>query len=109
KMQALHYKLNAYKSIKGTLLFKDNGLHVSSNIQNPESRRLAALYAGIFRTINRIERVHEAQIRLKNGLSLYMKKIPSKKVVLTALSDEADSKSVKTLMKLYARMFRNAF
>ncbi|NHI91830.1 MAG: hypothetical protein EAX96_04965 [Candidatus Lokiarchaeota archaeon] len=109
KMQTLHYRLNAYNSIKGTILLRDNGLHISSTIKKPESLKLAAIFAGMFKTVKRIEDVDEAQFRLNNGLSLYMKELPSKKVILTALSDEPNSRNVKALMNFYSRMFQNIF
>ena len=110
QMQTLHYRLNAYGAIKGTLLLRENGLHISStNLKKPESRKLAAIFAGMFKTVKRIEDVDEAQFRLNNGLSVYMKELPNKKAILTALSDESNSRNVKALMNFYSRMFQNIF
>ena len=110
QMQTLHYRLNAYGSIKGTILLRENGLHISStNLQKPESRKLAAIFAGMFKTVKRIEDVDEATFRLNNGLSVYMKELPNKKAILTALSDESNSRNVKALMNFYSRMFQNIF
>ena len=107
KMSALHQNMVSHHQIKGSMLVRNNGLHVSSN-QVPESRKMAALFAGMYKTINVIEKVSEATVRMKNGTSVYLKEV-SDKVILATVADSYDSERVKRLTDYYARKFQNIF
>ena len=108
KMSALHQNMNSHHQIKGSMLIKSNGLHVSSNNTMAHPRKFAALFAGMFKMIDTLGKVNEASLRLKNGTSVYLKEV-SNKVILATLTDNYDSERVKRLTDYYVRKFQNIF
>lgn len=108
KMSALHQNMNNHQQIKGSMLMRNNGLHVSSNTNMAHPRKSAALFAGMFKMINQLGKVNEATLRLKNGTSVYLKEV-SDKVILATLADSYDSERVKRLSDYYVRKFQNIF
>ncbi|NVM53253.1 MAG: hypothetical protein HWN66_06080 [Candidatus Helarchaeota archaeon] len=111
KMEILHRRMNNHEEIKGSILLRDNGLHISSNIppELPEGRKLSAYIANIWRHLYKINDLDEGIFRLKDGIQVYMKYIPSRKIILTTLSNNADDSSMKELMKNYSKLFQNIF
>ena len=110
KIMELHKKMNIHEQIKGSMLVKDDGIHISSNLpESLECRRLSAHIATIFRYVSKKNQQNEAKIRLENGVNLYMKYIPSKKVILTSLTDNASSTKLKMLMNYYSKEFQDVF
>ncbi len=107
KMSALHQNMTSHQQIKGSMLVRHNGLHISSS-QLPESRKLAALFAGMYKTINVIEKVSEATVRMRNGTSVYLKEV-SDKIILATVADSHESERVKKLTDYYVRKFQNIF
>ena len=107
KMTILHHKMNLHQLIKGTILSKENGMHVSSNIptQLEEGRKLAAYITHAFRLINRINKTNEATLRFHNGMQFFIKKIPSRNLILTAITDDAESPNLARLMNHYCTQF----
>ena len=112
KILKLHTKMNSHKQIKGSLLVKDDGIHISSNIpKSLERRKLSAHIATIFRYICKKNQQNEDEVKisLENGVNLYMKYIPSKKIILTSLTDNASSPRLKMLMNYYSKEFQDVF
>ena len=111
KIMQLHKKMNSHQEIKGSILVKDDGIHISSNIpmESTERRRLSAHIATIFRYISKKNKQDEAKVRLENGINIYMKYIPSKKIILTSITDNAASPELNKLMQHYSKQFQEVF
>ncbi|MHA1379565.1 MAG: hypothetical protein ACTSRG_14420 [Candidatus Helarchaeota archaeon] len=103
--------MNAHKQIKGSILIKDNGMHISSDIalKNSERRKISAHVATIFRYISKKNKAEEAKIHLENGINLYIKRIPSKKLLLTTITDNATSPILTYLMHHYSNELKKIF
>ena len=111
KILKLHNKMNKHKEIKGSVLVKEDGIHISSDIPMNlmERRRLSAHIATLFKYICKKNKQNEAKIHLENGVNLYMKSIPSKKIILTSLTDNAASTKLNKLMDNYSKKFEKVF
>ncbi|MFX0134915.1 MAG: hypothetical protein ACFFDN_14840 [Candidatus Hodarchaeota archaeon] len=110
KMEIIHHQMNQHKQIKGSILIRDNGLHISSKLpEKSESRKISAHIATIFRHISKKIRSNEVKIRLENGVNLFIKQIPNKKILLTTITDNAATPNMKKLMDRYSRKFHNIF
>ena len=110
KMANLHQELSTHESIQGSLLIKDNGLHISSNVDldNQEKRKLAANIAHIFRYFYNLCQVEELDFKWR-GLYLYLKHIPAKNLILTTIGTRADIPNLKELTNHYSQAFLNIF
>ncbi len=111
KMKIIHNKMNKHKQIKGSILIRDNGLHISSKLpgEKYENRKISAHIATIFRHMSKKIKSNEAKIRLTNGVNLYIKHIPNKKMLLASITDNAASPILKGLMVRYSRKIHNIF
>ncbi|MHA1298665.1 MAG: hypothetical protein ACTSO9_04380 [Candidatus Helarchaeota archaeon] len=109
KIKQIHKKMNTHELIKGSILTKEDGLHISSNIpfESHERRKISAHIATIFRYISKKCKTDEARVQLTNGVNLYMKYIPQKKVILTSLTNNAASPELFKLMNHYSKEFQN--
>ncbi len=109
-MDQLHQEINAHKLIKGSLLLKDNGLHISSNLPDalPKGRYLSAHIASVFRYFKAMIDINELDFKLW-GTHVHLKHIPSKKVILTTMTENANSPHLKRLMQRYTRKFEKLF
>ncbi|MHA1145111.1 MAG: hypothetical protein ACTSRW_10270 [Candidatus Helarchaeota archaeon] len=110
KMTILHHKMNVHHLIKGSILCRDDGVHVSSNIPTDldEGRKLAAYITHAFRLINKINKTNEATLKFNNGMQFFVKHIPDRKLILTALTDRADSPRLSKLMNHFSNEFQKA-
>ncbi len=108
KMEKLHLQMNLHEQVKGTILLRANGIHVSSKLSNGfDSRRLSAHIATIFRYISKKNQAEEAKIQLENGIDLFMKSIPSRKIILTSITNNATSPELNALMDRFAKEFQD--
>jgi len=109
KMEILHQRLNKNAQVQGSILLRENGLHLSSILPPniPKGRELSAYLANVWRHLYKINEESEGIFRMKYGLQVYMKYIPSKNLLLTTLSPDADDPSMKELMNHYSTLFTN--
>jgi len=109
KMEILHQRLNRHHQVKGSILLRDNGLHISSKIPSdmPEGRTLSAYLANVWRKIYRVNELEEGAFQMTDGTQIHLKHIPSKKIILTTLSKDADDRSLKEIMNHYSSLFQN--
>ncbi len=108
KMEILHQKLNHHQQIKGSILLRDNGLHLSSKVPSdmPEGRTLSAYLANVWRQLYRVNELEEGTFQMTDGTRIYLKHIPSKKLILTTLSKDTDDRSLRVLMNHYSSLFQ---
>ena len=111
KLKEIHAQMNVHDQIKGSILVKDDGRHISSIIpcKKSKTKMVSAYIVDLFRYISNINKKNEVKIRLENGFYLYMKRMPSQKIILTSLTDNASSPELKTLMDRYSREFLSVF
>jgi hypothetical protein len=105
RLNNLHDKINIEGQVKGSLLIRSNGLHISSKLDHNspvnESRKLAANIAWIFRYFNKLDDLEALSFKLK-GIHFHLKYIPSKKVIFTVMTETAESPALEKIMKRYA-------
>ena len=108
KMELLHDEINSRESVKGSILIGENGLHVSSKLPNAmhETRVLSAHLARVFRYFNQISELSDFSFKI-GDTHFHMKHIPSKKLLLTTLSESANPPQLQELMNWYSRVFQN--
>ena len=108
QMDILHQKINRHQQIKGSILLRDNGLHLSSKIPSdmPDGRTLSAYLANVWRQLYRVNELDEGMFQMTDGTRIHLKHIPSKKLILTTLSQNADDQSLKALMKHYSTLLQ---
>ena len=111
KMEILHQSLNNHPQIKGSILLRDNGLHLSSKVPSdmPASRTLSAYLANVWRQLYRVNELEDGIFQMTDGTRFYLKHIPSKNIILTTLSENADDRSLKQLMNHYSTLFLGIF
>ena len=109
KMEILHQRLNSHHNVKGSILLRDNGLHISSKIPSdmPEGRTLSAYLANVWRQLYRVNELEEGDFQLKDGTQIHLKHLPSKKIILTTFSKDADERRQKELLNHYSSAFLN--
>ena len=109
KMEILHELMNKHEQVKGTILLRENGLHLSSIVPQdmPGNRRLSAGIAEVFRHLYKPNGLDEGYFQLKNESAFYMKQIPSKKAILTIMTDKVNSPNLVGLIAQFSRMFQN--
>jgi predicted regulator of Ras-like GTPase activity (Roadblock/LC7/MglB family) len=107
KMEILHQRLSRNPQIKGSILLHENGLHISSNIPKelPESRRLSAALANIWRQLYKTNNLDEGNFQLKQ-FQFFMKAIPSKKVILALISDNTEGPELQMQLARYSQIFQ---
>ncbi|MDD1778400.1 MAG: hypothetical protein LUQ65_09565 [Candidatus Helarchaeota archaeon] len=107
KMEILHQRLNRNPQIKGSILLHENGLHISSKVPKelPDTRRLSAALANIWRQLYKSNYLNEGNFHLKQ-FQFFMKSIPSKKVVLTLISDNPEAPGLQEQLAHYSQLFQ---
>ena len=107
KMKILHRRLRRNPQIKGSILLHENGLHISSNIPKelPETRRLSAALANIWRQLYKNNDLNEGNFHLKQ-FQFFMKSIPSKKIILTLISDNPEAPGLQEQLTHYSQIFQ---
>jgi len=107
KMGILHQRLSRNPQIKGSILLHENGLHISSNLPKelPEHRRLSAALANIWRQLYKTNDLDEGNFHLKQ-FQFFMKYIPSKKVILTLISDNPEGPGLSQQLAHYSQIFQ---
>ena len=92
------------------MLCKEDGLHVSSNLPTnmDEGRRLSAYVTHAFRLINKLNKTDQATMRFRKGMQLYIKRIPSHNLILTAFTDRTDSSIMDHIMDKFSQDFVKA-
>ena len=110
KMKDLHKEVIAHEPIEGSILLKDNGLHISSTfkLESFEKRRLSAEIAHVFRYFNKIGGVQDLTFKM-NGVHLHLKHLPSRKLIFTTVTKPADFPKLDMLMSLYSKEFQAIF
>ena len=108
-MKQLHDQMNQYEQINGSILLRENGLHISSRISNEllDKRRVAANIANLFQYFKRINKGDEVNIQMNCSSGLYMKYIPSQKVILSVFCNGTNSNNLKDLINHFSLEFQN--
>lgn len=108
KMEILHHRLSRNPQCKGSILLHENGLHISSNVPKElsEPRRLSAALANIWRQLYKPNDLDEGNFHLKE-FQFFLKHIPSKKVILTLISDSPEVSGLQEQLARYSQFFQN--
>lgn len=107
EMELLHKRLSRNPQIKGSILLHENGLHISSNVPKelPETRRLSAALANIWRQLYKANDLDEGNFHLKQ-FQFFMRSIPSKKVILAIISDKPEAPGLQEQLTHYSQIFQ---
>ncbi|TFG04446.1 MAG: hypothetical protein EU536_04600 [Promethearchaeota archaeon] len=110
-MEILHQRLNKSAQVKGSILLRENGLHLSSILPPniPQRRQLSAYLANVWRQLYKSYEETEGIFRIKDDIQVYMKYLPSKNLLFSTFSSPANDSSMKEIMNHYASLFTNLF
>ena len=106
KMNIIHNNIQKIGSIKGSILLKENGLHVSSHGFS-DKRRLAANIAKLCKYFRRMNNCSEINVQLNDGSIFYIKHLPSSKLILTTIFTGNFTKNINNIMNSFSQEFKN--
>ena len=80
KFEVTHQRLNRNNQVKGSILCRESGEHISSNIPEglPGEQELSACIAKVFHEIYKCNGFDEGSFHLKDKVQFYLRYIPSK-------------------------------
>ncbi|MHA1269623.1 MAG: roadblock/LC7 domain-containing protein [Candidatus Helarchaeota archaeon] len=108
QLKNLHERIIQYEQIKGSLLIRKNGLHLSSKIPiGMDSRRLSANIAHLYNLFRRINKGKEVCINLYDGNGVYIRELKNSKVILTLLINKTGLNEIKELIYGFSEEFNN--
>jgi len=109
EMAHLHHQIHRHKGVRGSILLRDNGLHVSSQVPSiiPHPRKLSAYLAHIWHSLYKNNESSEGSFHLKDQFHVYLKHIPSKKLLLVLFCERKPPLNLRIFINYYSNLFKN--